>query len=382
MADRKKVLWLIRCLGPGGAEKLLSMSLPYLDREAFDYQVAYFLGSKNYLVPEFERAGVPVFCLDAETPYDLRAAFRLARLLKKRRIDILHVHSPYWGIWGRLAGRLAGVKAVVSTEHQFPEKLNPLTRLGSLLTYPLNRATIGVSEAMSRSLAGQRTVRKETLYTIQNGIDLNAIAAARAESASVRKSLGIEERRPVIGNVAHIRPLKGHQYLLEAAPLIVKQCPEAMFVIVGREQVKGELKRLEELAERLGVRRNVIFAGFRPDALRIMAACDVFVLPSLSESFGIVLLEAMALGKPVVASRVGGIPEVFQDGVQGFLVEPRNPRHLAEKTLELLQDAGLRDRMGQQGIRRVRDKFDIRHTVEAVEGVYASVLNGHGRQAR
>ncbi|MFC2071536.1 glycosyltransferase [Chloroflexota bacterium] len=375
MADCRKVLWLIRGLNPGGAEKLLVMSLPYLNWKVFDYQVAYFLKSKSQLVPEFERAGIRVSCLDSESAFDFRVLFRLVRLLRKQEIEILHLLSPYAGIVGRLAARLAGVKTIVYTEHSTLENQNTLGRIGNILTYPLNNATIGVSQAVLRSVLRWQLVRRGTFQTIHNGIDLDALEPNRVSPDQIKKSLGIDPLHWVVGNVANLRPAKGHMYFLQAARLVLNQYPEVTFVIVGRETVKGYLRQLEELAEQLGIRNRILFTGFRPDAIQITSAFDVFVLSSLWEGFGIVLLEAMALGKPVIGTRVGGIPEVIEDGVNGYLVEPRNPQQLAEKVVQLLVDEAWRSKMGQKGLQRVRDKFSIRDTVKAVEGVYVSVLN-------
>jgi len=378
MADCRKVLWLIKGLGVGGAEKLLVMSLPYLNWKVFDYQLAFFLKSKSQLVPEFERAGVPVFCLNSESSLDFRVLFRLVRLLRKQEIDILHVFSPYAGIVGRLAARLAGVKAVVYTEHSTLENQNALGRVGNILTYPLNNATIGVSQAVLHSVLRWQLVRRGTFQTIHNGVDLNALDTNRVSPDQIKKSLGIDPQHRVVGNVANLRPAKGHMYLLQAARLVLNQYPEVTFVVVGRETVKGYLRQLEEVAERLDIRDRILFTGFRPDAIQITSAFDVFVLSSLWEGFGIVLLEAMALGKPVIGTRVGGIPEVIEDGVNGYLVEPRNPQQLADKTVQLLVDETRRSQMGHKGIQRVRDKFSIQNTVKAVEDVYASVLNTKG----
>jgi len=311
-----------------------------------------------------------------EKAYDLRVVYKLFRLLRERKIDILHTHSPYAGILGRPAAVLAGVKTIISSEHELVERLHPLTRLGSVLTYPLNHATIAVSHAVARSIIKYKTTRPETIHVVQNGVNLDDIDNVQADPELVKQSLGIDGRRLVVGNVGHIRPQhKGHQYLVEAARLVVEQWPEVSFVIVGKEETRGDLLRLEQLAQRLGIRDRIIFTGFRRDVLQVMTTFDVFVLPSNWEAFGIVLLEAMGLGKPMVATHVGGIPEVIDEGVNGFLVEPRNSQQLAEKILELLRDKTLRDRMGQNGMQKVRDIFSIQKMVRATEQVYRSVVN-------
>jgi glycosyltransferase involved in cell wall biosynthesis len=375
MATRKKVLWLIKGLDAGGAEKLLAMSLPYLDRDNFDYQVAYLFKNMKDLVPEFERQGIPVVCLDMKNAYDPRVVFKLFQLLRQRKIDVLHTHLPYTSIIGRPAARLAGVKAIVSTEHGLIESYHPLTRLGSILTFPLNHATIAISQAVARSILKYRTTRPDTVRVVYNAIDLADLERTQTDPQSVKRSLGIAADDLVVGTVSHIRPEKGHRYLLEAARLVLDQCPNVTFVIVGREKRQEDMAGLLELVRRLKIQDRVIFTGFRRDVFQLISAFDVFVLPSLMEGFGIALLEAMASGKPVIGTNVGGIPEVIDDGRNGFLVEPRHPRQLAAKVLELLHDATLRDRMGQCGMQKVRDKFSIQKTVKAMEDIYSAVLS-------
>jgi L-malate glycosyltransferase len=376
VAERKKVLWLIKELNTGGAEKLLSTALPYIDRDTFDYQIAYLFKSTRDLIPEFERQSIPVSCLNMKNVYDLRVIFKLVHLLRERKIDILHTHLPYVGIVGRLAAKLAGVKAIVSTEHGLMESYHPLTRLGNALTLPLNQATIAVSQATARSVLRYKTIRPETVRIIYNAVDIGAINSIETDPDLIKKSLGIDRHSLVVGNIANIRPVKGQQYLVEAARLVLKQRPEVRFVIVGKEKTREDLHRLEELAKHLGIRDKIIFTGFRQDALQVLRAFDVFVLSSLWEAFAIVILEAMALGKPVVATNIGGMPEAIDEGVNGFLVPPRDPEKIASRILDLLNDDALRHRMGQEGKKKVHDRFSIENMVEKVEQVYLSVMKG------
>lgn len=372
------VLWVIKGLGLGGAERLLASSLPYLDRDTYDYEIAYFDDSKGNLVPEFERAGISVVCLHIRKPYDIRVIFRLLRVLRSRRTDILHVHSPYWGTFARVLGKIAGVKAIISTEHQFVNKLHPMAKALNVATYGINDAVIGVSEAVVSSLKAKRRVREDRLYVVHNGIDTRAVSEGFFDSAMVKASLGIDERNFLVLTVANIKPQKGHQYLLMAMPLLLAQIPNTTFVFVGRPKSRSASEQLEKMAKRLGVSKSVIFAGFRPDVFRLVSSCDVFVLPSLWEPFGIVLLEAMSLGKPVVATRVGGIPEIIADGVNGYLVEPKEPRALSEKIAKLLENEPLRNKMGQTGRETVRQRFDIRKSVVKTEQIYSSILDSKG----
>jgi glycosyltransferase involved in cell wall biosynthesis len=375
MNRRWKVLWLIKGLEMGGAEKMLTMSLPYLDRDTFDYQVVCLFNHSKDLLPEFERHGIPVSCLNIEKPYDIRVIFKLLRLLREQQIDILHTHLPYSGIVGRLGALLAGTKVIISTEHGLMESYHPLTRLGNILTLPLNHATIAVSQAAARSILRYKIIRPEKIQVIHNAIDVASLEHIHPDTESIKKSLGVNGQDLIVGTVSHIRPEKGHQYLLRAARLVLQQRTDVSFVIVGKKKSKEDLKRLEELARLLGIRDKIIFTGFREDALQIMKTFDIFVLPSVWEAFALVIMEAMASGKPIVTTNVGGIPEAIDDGVNGFLVAPRDPQQLAVKILYLLNDNALCNRMGKEGRKKALNKFDIKHMVKEVEQVYVTALN-------
>jgi glycosyltransferase involved in cell wall biosynthesis len=375
MPKRIRVLWLIKGLGTGGAEKLLEMSLNHLDRETFEYRAAYFLKRKDMLVPRLEKAGVPVFCLNIDKPYNPGALWKIFRILRQEKIDVLHIHSPYPAVLGRIAGRLAAVKAIVYTEHSVVERYHPVTKLGNYLTYQLNDAIIAISHAVSDSIKKWKTARGRKVYTIYNGVDYQAIQALATDPVTIRQSLGIDPRHLVVGTVGNIRPEKGHRYFVEAVRQVMDKYPEVTFVIVGGEKFEGGTKELEELAKELGVRERIIFTGLRPDAIQLMAGFDIFVLPSIWEGFGIVCVEAMAQGKPVIGTRVGGVPEVVRDGVNGYLVEPRNPTQLAEKIIQLLTDETMRRVMGEKGRQIVKEKFDIKMQVSQIERIYATIIS-------
>jgi L-malate glycosyltransferase len=372
---RKKVMWFIKGLERGGAEGLLATVAPYLDRNEFDYEVVYCFRHVNDLVPEFNRLNVPVFCLELKTDFDPRGPFRLLRLIRNRRPQILHLHLPYTGILGRVIGRLAGVRGIVYTEHSVMEMYNPITRVFNLLTYPLNRTTIAVSGEVQRSIMKHRIARGNKLLVIRNGVELNRRRIGGGHPNMTKEVMGIPANHKVVGNVAHIRPEKGHEYLVRAAKLVLDRCPDVTFLIVGREKINGEIRRLEDLTEKLGIRERVIFTGFREDVFDLIRIFDLFVLPSLFEGLSVALLEAMSMGKPAIATSVGGIPEVIEDGFNGFLVPPKNPEALAERISQLLQDHALRSKMSQNAAQVVRERFDVQEMVRRIEQVYSTVLN-------
>jgi glycosyltransferase involved in cell wall biosynthesis len=369
----KKVLWLIKGLGRGGAERLIEASIPYFNRAVYDYEVAYCLPNKKDIVPALEQAKIPVFCVNYKSPFDIPGLYRLLHLIRERRPDILHLHLPYTGVIGRVVGRLAGVKNIIYTEHNVMEAYHPVTRFFNLITYPLNRFTIAVSEEVQRSIMKRWISRRTNLVTIRNGVDLdNNIAGETPEKT--KSSLGIPPFHQVIGNVAHIRPEKGQKDLLYAAKRVIEQRPKVTFVIVGREKMVGEIDRLKKVAAELGIEENVIFTGYREDVFDLMRTFDIFVLSSLFEGLPIALLEAMSLGKPVVTTSVGGIPEVIIDNVNGFLVPSKDPELLAQKIIQLLKEDNLRASFAQNAIHTIQEHFSLQEMVKKVEEIYSGIL--------
>ena len=372
-STRRKILWLVKGLGAGGAEKLLSLSLPHLDRERYDYEVAYLLPWKRDLVPEFEAAGIKATCLNVKKGLDPGFGLRLASLLRKNKIDLLHSHSPYPAIIGKVISRFAGVSALVHTEHNLLPSYNPVTRLLHRLTTPMTRATIAVSEEVRRTIVDTRLPKPRNLRVVYGGIDPKSMTTL-ADPKVTRARFGIPDDHFVIGNVAHLRSQKGYGFFLQAAKIILDRHPTTTFVIVGREKEAGYQSSLERQAEELGIKERVVFTGFQPDSLNIMATFDLLLMSSLYEGLPVALMEAMAQGKPIVLTSVGGVREAVEDGVEGFLVPPRDPAALAERALTLIGDDALRERMGGHARQTVLRKFTVDRMVRETEEVYEEVL--------
>jgi glycosyltransferase involved in cell wall biosynthesis len=375
--SRKKVIWLVKGLGVGGAENLLAMSVPYLNREEFSYEIAYLLPWKNALANYFSDNGIPVTCLNHKSPIDLRIIPRMVNFLKEHKPDLLEIHLPYTGIFGRVSARLAGIRPVLYVEHSLAvqrdlHRLHILTFLINALTYPMNDYVVAVSEDTRRDVR-RYCLGKRPIQLVYNGIDLAKIITKDDEVADTRHALGIPEGHRVVGHVANLVLKKRQDILLKAAREIVNVDPNVTFVIVGRGPLDRKLKRL---ARRLGIQNNVIFTGFVDDLYKVMQTFDIFVMSSDYEGFGISLVEAMALGKPAVVTRVGGMPEVVDENVSGLLAKPRSPEDLAAHLLSLLQDDNLRRTMGQAAQWQVRQKFDIRNRVAAMENIYRKLIDG------
>ena len=361
------VLILIKGLGRGGAEQLLVSGAPYLDRERFRYQFAYLLPWKDGLVGELVGAGFPVHCLDGARGGGWLG--RLRALIRREGVELVHAHSPVAAAGARTAaGR--GTRQVY-TEHNLWSRYHPATFAANLATFPRNHHVFAVSDMVRASIrypGPLRLLPMPPVETLHHGLDPAALSTEERDGA--RDELAIPHEAPVVATVANFKAAKDHATLLRAAVRVVEAVPAAHFLLVGQGPLEADTRRL---AGDLGLDGSVTFAGFRTDARRLIAASDLFVLSSAYEGLPIALIEAMALARPAVVTRVGGTPEVVTDGVQGLLVPPRDPAALARGVLRLLADPGLRARMGAAAAVRARD-FDILKAVHRMEQVYTDLL--------
>lgn len=368
---RLRILWLIKGLDAGGAELLLSMTARVRDRRAFDYEAAYLLPWKAGLVRDLEAQGVTVHCLDGGREWDLRWAARLRRLVRERRFDIVHVHSPYVAGIARLALRSlrpAVRPRLVTTEHLPWWGYVPPTRWLNRLTFGLDDANLAVSRTVRDSIP--RRLRGRVQVVVQ-GIFVEKVRRQIRYRDQVRAELGVGHGEVVVGTVAHFRSQKAYPDLLRAARVVVDAGVPVTFVAVGQGPQEEEIRSLHRS---LGLENRFRFLGFRSDATRVLAAFDIFTLTSLFEGLPLALMEALVLGVPVVATAVGGIPEGVSDGVEGLLVPPSRPERIAEALLALIRDEALRSKMGAAAARRGQD-FDIAAAARQAEAAYHQVVS-------
>lgn len=370
MGERIRVLWLIKGLGLGGAERLLVNALPCLDRDRFEYRVGYFLPWKDALVGDLEAAGLPVECFGIRREFDLRAVTRVRRYLRQHQIDVLHAHLPWSSLVGRAAAKLAGTPAVIYTEHGCWDRLNPLTRRINQSTLGWNDVTIAVSEDVRKSIVSPSG---HDLRMILNGVDVEGLAATPDECGSVRAELGIPSGNLIVGKVANLSPVKNHELLVRAFARFHHEFPQSTLVLVG--QLRDRDAMLRSLAEELGCGDSLVITGPRDDVPRLLRCFDVFAMSSHSEGLPVSLLEAMSMGKPVVCTQVGGIPGVVDDGRNGYLVPAGDHEMMADRFLKLAQDAELRLAMGAAGAELVRRDYDVSVMVREVEQLYLDLMD-------
>jgi glycosyltransferase involved in cell wall biosynthesis len=360
----RRVLLLIKGLGRGGAEHIVASTAVLGDRSRFEYEVAYVVPAKHALVQDLQAHDVSIHCLGTGA-----RTWRLRQLVRDRRIDVVHAHSPVVAVAAR--SLMAESVGFVYTEHNVWERYHDVTRWMNALTFARNDHVFAVSDEVRRSIQSSRFGRRcGGIETLVHGIVPDVIRRAAAVDG-VRDDFGIERDAPLVVTVANFKPYKGHEHLLRAAELVHRSDPAVRFVIAGVGATQGQMQKL---ASDLHLDEIVGFAGFRDDIPRLVAAADAFVLPSEREGLPIALLEAMALSRPVVATTVGGIPEVATDGEDAILVPPADPQALADGIVTLLNDASLRVRLGRAAEVRAQ-AFDIRRAIARMEEVYEELAS-------
>jgi glycosyltransferase involved in cell wall biosynthesis len=380
-----RVLHVIETLGLGGAERLLALTVRELKRSAHTSVVAHMLDRPRDWREQIENDGTAVESLMLTSPKALpQAVAGIRRLVQRWRIDLVHSHLYFPNLAAQVAGWRERVP-VVSSLHNLelePEILRDSVRFTRRKQWALRQAArlgvrlgrpalVAVSEAVRRSAIGQLGVAPEVVTTIHNGIDIDAVVPTPAPAA-LRDSFGLPRSALVLAIVGRLVPLKGHRYLLEALPALRASVPDTILLVVG-EGVQREA--LEALAAAHGLAGAVRFLGTGRDLVdRALGAADIVVAPSLSEGFGLAVLEAMAMSRPCVASRTGGLPEIVEHEGSGLLVPPGDTAALADALLRLARDPALRVRMGRRGRAIVEERFDIRDTARRFAALYDDVL--------
>jgi glycosyltransferase involved in cell wall biosynthesis len=334
-------------------EKLLVEFARHADRDRFDLRFVC-LGPHGPVADEIAACGWEVNCLGVAPGLRAGLVYRLAREFARTRADVVHTHNNAPLIYGGPAARLAGVRAVVQTRHGQATGTSRRHRLAFRVATLFAQRVVCVSED-SRRLSADQGVAVRRLAVVRNGIDTSRFAY-----------LGPVSGGPVV-MVGRLVPLKGVDTLLRSVALVVRRRPEFRLEVAGDGEARPGL---EALTRELGLGGHVRFLGDVRDVPGLLARAAGVVLPSLSEGISLTLLEAMARGLPVVATDVGGNPEVVKDGVTGWLVPPADPEKLAAALLDLGAVCDLTRAMGRAGRDRVERLFDVRRMVAEYEGMY------------
>lgn len=376
-----RILFLNHVSKISGAEQGLLDIVKCLDRKKFKPLVV--IPSHGTLADILTQHGVQTACMPLKrfkktsNPLVLtlcvfnlfRVIPRLARLIRQERIDILHANSNNAQIYGGLAAKLAGIPSVWHSRD-----LVDLGLLGKWL-YRLSSKTIAISDAVDQHLR-QYISDGEKLVTIHNGIDVEKYHG-QGERDAVRNELGIGKDRFVIAMAGQLVPWKNHPLFLRAASLIAGEVPDAYFLVIGDDLFGDHMdyrKSLQDLVQELDLSERINFTGYRTDIVRVLDSIDLLVHPASREPFGRVILEAMALGKPVVAVDSCGPGEIIRNEVDGILTPADNPEEMAKAAVRLAKNKDLALRIGVAARERVMRDFNLSDFAKKIEAVYEEVL--------
>ena len=373
-----RIAHIIKVTRISGAERHLLFLLDGLRERGIDARLIILVERDrpmDNMVAAAEMSGIPLTRLPIYRDYDLPLLWRLRRTLREISPTIVHTHLIHAELFGYFAAKAAGVPAIVSSRHlddvfRYQARWRRINRR----MWRLIDAGIAISAAMKTFAIDIEGAPAEKIEIVHYGMQYRwlsdeDIAAARQR---LRDELKLPADAQIMGMACRLVEQKGIPYALEALRRIRSDVPRAHLLIAGDGEKAAELRRL---ASKLGVADRVCWLGWRADAADLMAAFDVFLLPSLHEGFGLVLLEAMSRRVPIIASEVGAIPEIVVDGETGILVEPRDAAGLARAMTVLLKDRALRKYMGLLGAARLEDRFSVERMIDGTVAVYEKALN-------
>jgi glycosyltransferase involved in cell wall biosynthesis len=382
-ARRTSVLTFLTALAEGGTERQVMNLVQHLDQRRFAVRFACFHRSDGY-VAAVEALGAPISQYTIRRLYGVRVVreqWRLSREIRTEGVDIVHAYNFYGNVFAVPAARLAGAPVVVASIRGMDDLLTPWQRRAQRLVCRAADCVLTNAEAIQQRLVA-RGYDPRRITVIPNGIDVARFERRREAGLQFRHELGLPPEAPLVVLVTRLVPGKGIPDFLEAVRIVAAQVPDARFVVVGggglvrdgRGGVRHYSRDMEALAARLGLQGRVVFTGMRSDVPSVLSAATVSVLPSLSEGLPNAILESMAAGLPVVATRVGGTPEAVQDGVTGLLVPPRDPAALVAALRAVIEDRELAARLGQAAKRRVTEWFSLERMVRRTEQLYDWLL--------
>jgi len=365
-----KIAYIINNLTVGGAEKLLLSTVKRLNKEKYDITVCPML-KDNALLNDFQRTGVKVRCLNMSNKRDIRGLLKLHQFFRSYKIDIVHTHLLEADIFGRFAAIWAKVPIIITTTHSVDGwKLNSRrykTKCRLFLNGIADKhsdAIITVSDYVKNFLIEHEGTDPKKIHVIKNGIEIHKNNKNSKPSFDKQETI-------VLGSVGRLFEEKGFEYLLRAFQKAQNQYLNLKLLIAGDGPLRVEL---EKLADDLKITSGIEFMGVVDDIPTFLSKLDIFILSSIQEGIPLGLLEAMAAGKPVIATKVGGIPEVVDDGSDGILVPAANISELNDAILSLIQDERKRREMGRNARRKVIDAFNLDTAVKQLEDLYENLL--------
>lgn len=373
MSTRVRVLHVQDKCGHGtsriqGVQRLLEWWADAFRNAPFDFEICILREPKDS--DDWQPGDTRVHRL-GRSRFDVRTIFDLRHLITREGFDVLHCHGYGATTFGRIAGALSGTPVLVH-EHMIDEHIPWYQRVADGILAPLTSRGIAVSEAVADFLVQVRRLPPERVEIVYNATPDYAFDAVPEETRrALLRELGLNPAAPRIAIFGRLHPVKGHEDFLRAAALVHVRVPDAEFLVVGDGPLADSLP---DLAATLGIGERVRFLGLRDDVRELLSISDVSVVASHSEGFSLVAVEALAQAKPVVATRVGGIPEVVRDGETGILVPAQAPMELARAIEQLIGDKALASRLGARGLEDAKQRFSMAGSEQAFTRIYNSVV--------
>jgi len=373
-----RVLLLVDQLGGGGAERVVVDTATHLPSHCEVVVCATRAAGNFAYADELHESGVPLVRLYRSSRYDVEGLLRLRGLVAAYKPHVVHAHMFGSNVWARLLRLTARIPVVVCHEHTWSyDRRNKARIVVDRALSPLADAIIAVSEADRQKLIEVEGLPPNKVRVVYNGIDF-ARLDRRRPSHGGGAEWGPRQGEAVLLAVGKLQEQKGYPVLLRALALVLKQVPSTRLLIAGEGPLQS---KLEMLAAELGVADKVSFLGFVRDVGSLLLAADVFVMASYFEGHPIALLEAMAAARPVVATSVGGVPEIVRQGETGLLVPPNDPHALAEAIVASVCDPALRRRLGLSAAEDVRRRFSIEGAIGRYVALYEELLSRRGGES-
>jgi len=369
MSKIKKILHLHNTSSIGGAEQVILDLAAFTNPDLFKSYVGVF--REGELVSELRKRDIKFLWLKESTQvYDYKFLKNIIQIVKQNRIDLIHSHT--WGtdFYSYWASVILGIPMITTVHNRYYIFEKWSRRFSYKVFISQIKKIVSVSKDIQSLLREELKLAPQKIKLIYNGIDTRKFEDKK-DLEKIRKELNLSPDELILGYVGNLREVKDHHTLILSFNRISSLFPQAKLLIVG----DGELKpNLVKLCVELGLENKVLFLGHREDVHSLLNLMDIFVLSSHSEGCSISILEAMASEKPVVATRVGGNPELILEGKTGFLVPSAEPEKLAEKIIFLLKDEKLRRKMGEEGKKRVKEKFSLEGMLKKYEELYSLIL--------
>jgi len=385
MLHKIKVVHIITRFDKGGSAENTYLTLKGMDKNRYDVTLISGIEKnpaqnrsgqmenmqvEHIIIPNLKRSINPI--------NDWKAFLKIHRILKNNNFEIVHTHTSKAGFLGRIAARAARTPLIIHTPHghvlfgYFGKFKTFIFKFLEKFTVRITDQIIALTRREKEDYVTAKMAKEDKITVIHSGIELEKYKNLSIEKKqSFKKTLKISEEVLLIGTAGRLVPVKGPEILLRAAEKVLLKHPHAYFLFAGDGDHK---KSLEILANELGINKNIIFLGWRDDLADILSLYDIFVLPSLNEGMGRVLVEAMALGNPIVASNICGIPDLIEHGKNGFLVPPKHPEELARFIQILLEDEKLRVQMGLEG-EKLSSNYSVKKMVDQIDRLYTLLLS-------